>query len=312
MRNMGQKKKLHHFVAQSYLRGFSEGGMLWGWFREPNEIRGVHIGSVAAEHGFYDLRLADGTPCDELEDALAVMDGMTPEIIRVATSDDPDEATLEGVRRLYATTLARNHQGRDRLLDGAAEMRERVGQMYDADFPNDERGKRDWAIDYVMREVWEVPNHLAPDPQSISRLNILALAADILNVMPRNVCILRSSSQNFLASDAPCGYFDPAFPRPEDGAYSGPRNWESPTLELTMPLDRRHAALIANRPLPRTALVNFDGVRVVNARTAFFAKRFVLAYPTQDIDEAALFQAQVLTERTAFDTPLLEGFPLST
>lgn len=303
---MAEKKGRQHFVARAYLRGFSRNDMLWGWFRESNEIRDVHINSVAVEHGFYDLILADGTPCDELEDALAVFDGMTPEIIRNATSrTNIDASTAEGIRRLYATTLARNHQGRDLLVPSATRIRLRAEEMYDADFPNGAFDQRRWAVDYVLREVFEVPAHLSPDSDTISRLNILRLAEDILGVMPLHVYVLRSKAQNVLTSDAPCSYFDLAQPPRGDGEYSGPNDWASPSLELTIPLDKRHVALIVNRELDAVPKLNINGMRVVNARTAFFTKRVIMACPTDDLIEAAFFETQVLTERTAFDVPLL-------
>jgi hypothetical protein len=89
--------------------------------------------------------------------------------------------------------------------------------------------------------------------------------------------------------------------------------WSSETVELTLPLGRRHVALIANRPFREDkVLVNFDGVRVINARTVFFAKRVLLAYPTTNAEKAGLFEAQVLTERSDFDTPILDAFETHT
>ncbi len=303
---MKAKKKLQHFVARSYLRGFANNGALWGWFREPNEVRDVHVNTIAAEHGFYDVALADGTPCDDLEDALAVFDGMTPALIRSCVSDPRlSKKDVDGVRWLYATLLARNHQGRDRLVPEVKRLSEKVGEMYDEDFPSDP-GRRTWAIHTVLREHFSLPDRFAVDPDTISRLNVLNLAENLMSAMPRNVCILRSKAQNFFTSDAPCAYFDPISP-PRAGEVSGIYDFASDSLELTLPLDRRHAALIANRALPDKVSVNFDGVRVVNARTAFYAKRVILAYPENE-ESAAVWMAEVMTERTAFDTPLLAGF----
>lgn len=86
----------------------------------------------------------------------------------------------------------------------------------------------------------------------IARLLGVELAEDLMSVMPRNVCILRSKAQDFFTSDAPCAYFDP-ISRPLPGELSGIADFSSDSLELTLPLDRRHAALIANRPLPNKA-----------------------------------------------------------
>lgn len=304
---MTQRKSLHHYAARSYLRGFANNGHLWGWFRSSNEICDVHVDTIAAEHGFYHLRRRDGASSDELEDALAFFDGITPGIIAAAISARPlTTDDILGVRRLYASLLARSHEGRDLLLADVSETAARVGEMFDRDFP-DAPERRDFAIDFVLRGVYSVPDHLATDPHTISRRHVLDLTEKLLGVIPQHVCILESSAQDFFTSDSPCACFEPDTP-PQSGEKSSPP-WSSARLELTLPLDRRHVALIANRRFSDGKMrVNFDGVRVVNARTVFFAKRVLLAYPTTNTEEAALFEAQVLTERTAFATPLLEAF----
>lgn len=303
---MKQKKKHHHFVAQAYLRGFANNDMLWAWFREPNEVCDVHVGNVAAENYFYDVQLTDGTPCDELEDALSTFDGMTPRIISAAVGTAVSNATLDDVRQLYATTMARNHQGRDLLLPEAKSIRARAERMYDADFPGAPPEERERAIGYVMREIYNLPSRLSPDPATISRWNILRFASELFAVLPTNVCIIRSDKQFFFTSDAPCGYFDASEGPPKVGV-TGPSSMSSPTLELTIPLDRLHAAFIANRPLPPIAGANFGTVRVINARTAFFAKRAILAYPGND-PRGELFVEEVRTLEDAYASPLLPAF----
>jgi hypothetical protein len=303
---MADRKLHHHFVAASYLRGFSNNDMLWGWFRELNEVRDVHIRYVAQEKGFYDLRLVDGGQSDDLENALAAFDGFIPSIISGAIAPTATEADVEKVRELFANTIARNHQGRDLRIPEATVARQRVEDMYDADFPDTDPAQRAWAIEYVMREVFDVPAHLAPTPETISRLNILTLASDILVAMPQHVCIFESDAQFFFTSDAPTSYFDSAEGHPTEGV-TGPKSFSSPGLELTIPLDRKHAALIANAPLPPRGYANFGTVRVINARTAFFTKRVLLAYPSND-PRGELFVEEVMSLSEAYATPLLPMF----
>jgi hypothetical protein len=197
-------------------------------------------------------------------------------------------------------------KGRDRLLPEANSLRSRAEQMYDADFPNASADERERAVNYVMREIYDVPAHLSPDPETISRWNILRLASELFSVLPKNVCIVRSNKQFFFTSDAPCGYFDSSEGPPKEGL-TGPSSMSSPTLELTIPLDHLHAAFIANRPMPPFIWANFGMVRVINSRTAFFAKRAILAYPSTD-PRGELFEMEVRTSRAAFATPLLPAF----
>jgi hypothetical protein len=178
--------------------------------------------------------------------------------------------------------------------------------MYDADFPDAPIDERERAVNYVMRETYDVPAHLSPDPETISRWNILRLASELFSVLPKNVCIIRSDKQFFFTSDAPCGFFDASQGAPIEGV-TGPRSMSSPTLELTIPLDRLHAALIANRPLPPIGGANFGMVRVINSRTAFFAKRAIFAHPSRD-PRGKLFVEEVRTLRDAYATPLLPAF----
>lgn len=84
----GNIKHRHHFVPRSYLRAFADKDeQLLAIFREPYEGRSVSVGSVAVERDFYKIRRADGSQCDDLEDALAEFDGLIPDIVRKATSE---------------------------------------------------------------------------------------------------------------------------------------------------------------------------------------------------------------------------------
>lgn len=302
-------KSLHHFIPRSYLRVFSNDGRLASMLREPYEVRDTHVNTVAAEHKFYKVFTLDGSPSDDVEDELATFDGLIPGIVSaaVASSRLSDEAT-EGVRHLYAMLLARNHQGRDHLVHDVRERHNFLNESFDSRFPEHDAAQREKIVGLVMREYYSVPNHLNLEPETISRLNIINLANELLTAMPKNVCVMRSSAQDFTTSDAPCAYFDPSFPPPEHENTSGPPSLSSPTLELTLPLDRRHVAFISNHPTGRRAQCNTDAVRIVNARTAFFARRMVISYPHDDEEQLAIFVAEVLSEQNAFNVPLLAAF----
>lgn len=118
MQGDAKGKRRHHFVPRSYLRAFADRNeQLLAILRDPYEVRSVSVDTVAVEHDFYKIRRADGTLCDDLEDALAEFDGIIPGIVRKATSDallDPDD--LSDLRRLYANLIARGQLGRDGVL----------------------------------------------------------------------------------------------------------------------------------------------------------------------------------------------------
>ena len=304
---MVQRKRLNHFNPRSYLRAFADpDGNMLTIKREPYEVIRTNVARVAAERDFYTLRRADGSPSDDLEDALGSVDARIPRIIdRVVGEHDLSDADVADLGRLYAVLLARGPIGRDFILDEVRTTRSRLERDFIATFP-DEEASRNRVVDRVIRDVYDLPAEFSADPSTVSRLNVLRLADEIERALPKFVCVMRSTAWDFLTSDTPCSAFDPEAPPTGDGIYGV--DYSSPTLELTLPISRRHLAVFANKPMPRRAKCNEGAVRIANGRTVFFSKRMVFAYPSADDEAVALAVAQQITYRTAFDVRLLTGF----
>jgi hypothetical protein len=305
-----QSKSRHHFVPRSYLRAFADADeRMLTILREPFEVRGpVHTRNVAAEHGFYKVRRADGSLSDAVEDDLAVFDGTIPAIVRNVTSGKAlNKDRLDGMRRLYAVMATRSHLGRDYIIADVEAMLRRAEQSYDVTFPDGNPEERDRLVDQVMREVWDQPDEYATDAETISRATIITRANKIMSGMPRSACIIRAPQEiEFFTSDTPHASFDAKDLPLEAGVYGSA--FSAPLIELTMPLDRRHAVLFANVRLPFKMLyADAAAATIINSRTLFFAKRMIFTFPSDEAVATALATLQVYRER--YLTPLLAALP---
>jgi len=305
-RPSGNIKHRHHFVPRSYLRAFADKDeQLLAILREPYEGRSVSVGSVAVERDFYKIRRADGSQCDDLEDALAEFDGLIPDIVRKATSDELiDGVQAANLRMMYAVLIARSQLGRDSLITDVATMRDRIEREFEAKFPDEPAGRQASLLDGVIRGVFDHPETYAVDPETVSRLSLLELAADFEANMPRHVCVFKSPDLEFITSDAPFAWFDPER-HPDSGEVDGP-SFRAPRVELTMPIGRQHAVLFANISLPTRAEVNDYTAAVVNSRTAFFARRMALSHHSEEA--GAVLQVSVIDYRSLYQVPLLDAF----
>ncbi|HYK53077.1 MAG TPA: DUF4238 domain-containing protein [Candidatus Eremiobacteraceae bacterium] len=305
---MVPRKRLNHFNPQSYLRAFADpDGYLLTIKREPYEVDRLNVAKVAAERDFYTLRRADGTLTDQLEDELALFDAKIPRIVgRVASVCEPSPADVDDLKRLYAILLARGPVGRDYILDEVRSTRDRITSDFKADFPDEDESTCEGTVDRIIRDFYEHSDELSADAATVSRANVPRLADEIASAMPKFVCVMRSASWDFLTSDTPCSAFDPKAPPVGDGVYGV--DYDSPTVELTLPLSRRHLALFANRPVLARAKCNDGAVRIANGRTVFFSKRMIFAYPSADAEANAIALAQQITYRTAYCEPMLPAF----
>lgn len=303
------RKKKQHVVPQSYLRAWADGGnQLRAILREPrdpdHDYVVLSVRDAAAENYFYAVRGADGTPLDDVEDALEKFDGMVPEIVRRATVDGAHGGvTVDNLKYMYANFAARNKLGRDMLVEHVAAMRAKVERMFEGAFPGESAADNADLLDDLMRNVWEHPARYAPDPNTISRLAILSKADDLHNMMPKYACVLESEQVEFLTSDAPFGAFEPQSP-PSGSEVYGPA-YDDPRIELTLPLDRRHAVLFANVPMPLRATISPSGAAVINARTVFFARRSIYTHNSEEATNLAWFLIEHCCD--CYHKPLLEA-----
>jgi len=306
----GPRKKRHHVVPQSYLRAFADDReMLRSIQREPkdgdNDYIILSVKDAAVERYFYRVHRADGSPCDDLEDALGKFDALIPEIVRRAITEEPlSRRTIDDLKYLYANFAARNGLGRDMLIEEVSEMKSRVARDFEKAFPDESALEHKELLDSVIRGVFDHPEMYSADPETISRLAIIPKSLEVYEMMPAHACVLESTEVELLTSDAPFGAFDPDDLPKATGVY-GPA-FSSPRVELTLPLDRKHAVLFANIPMPGRAVMSPRGIAVINARTTYYARRFILFHNNEETTNLAWMFVQNYCD--FYITPLLEAF----
>lgn len=298
-------KTRQHLVPKSYLRAFAENDQIRGALREPRDpekgVVTMNIASAAAERHFYRIHLADGTPSDDIEDALAEFDSIIPDIVARATSSgDITPATIADLKYLYANLAARGQMSRDLLVTDVAATWERVQSEFEKEFPGESSTPHADLFASVIRGVYEHPERLAADPDTVSTFAILPRSLELFEDMPRFACVFESDEFEIVTSDAPFCIFDPDNP-PDEGPYGA--DYRLPRVELTLPLSRRHVVMFANLPIPSRASVNAKTAMILNARTVHFAKRQLLMHPSDMAEAAGLFMIE--NYRQVLNLPLL-------
>ena len=247
----------------------------------------------------------DGTISDDLEDALANLDGQIPATLRAATSASPlTDHEAQAIRCLYALLASRGHRGRGMIIEQVQADRKFIEQDYDRHFPCDNQARREYHLGAVIRQIYEHPENYSTDAETVSRLNVLRQYRDILDDLPQYICVLESKSHDFLTSDAPFTAHDASKLPGQTSVYG--INFASPTVELTLALGRRHAALLSNRPMPRRATANNVVVHIMNGRTIFFAKRMFFAHPSDDAVATAMVELKFYEK--FYQIPLIQAF----
>jgi nitroreductase len=95
----------------------------------------TNVRDAASQNYFYTVRGADGTPLDDVEDALSVFDDLIPKIVSRATADVAhSERTVDNLKSMYANFAARNELGRDIHVEHVAAMRAKAERMFEDDF----------------------------------------------------------------------------------------------------------------------------------------------------------------------------------
>jgi hypothetical protein len=78
---MGGSPKRHHYLPQSYLREFGRDETVWVYDRSANEIRNQLVVDTTVKRHFYSVEMEDGTRDSWVENVLATIDGLIPNLI---------------------------------------------------------------------------------------------------------------------------------------------------------------------------------------------------------------------------------------
>jgi hypothetical protein len=92
---MSTKPKRHHYLPQSYLRGFARNELLWVYDRKENEVRPQMVIDTAVKSYFNAIKRCDGELDFTVESDLAEIDALIPKLV----SDLRDKVLLDQQRR---------------------------------------------------------------------------------------------------------------------------------------------------------------------------------------------------------------------
>jgi hypothetical protein len=274
----------HHTVPQVYLKKFAEQNCL-AVFR-PKDHDAVQtftrqnlvtVKKASVRTDFYTLYSAarEGDPW--LEREFSKMEAQyKPLQKRMRTSpvlSDDDKQTLAFLAALQ---------------DARAPVHREVFTRFFAEIDDKVRGRFRTANPAASEKEIEAQVHtfieqnftgadVAHDPSNLALMGI-GEGIKARHAMLRNmhVCRIVSKAHDFITSDSPVVWFDPARP-PGSGLPAFPM---SLTIEVTYPLNRREALLFSYMPVLATVNANAWLVHVINARTAAYAHEEVYATPT--------------------------------
>lgn len=81
-KNMANKPKRHHFLPQSYLRGFGRDEVLWVYDRNENAVRAQKVVDTAVKKHFYSIEKEDGSRDPRVEsEFLSKIDRLIPLLV---------------------------------------------------------------------------------------------------------------------------------------------------------------------------------------------------------------------------------------
>lgn len=283
-------KRRHHFVPQFYLRGFTDPSTpvghtpyVWVWDLAAARLTRRAPRNVAAAGGYY--APSAGADTTRIENALAAMEGRAAVALRHYLATTPgtrppllpqavsafvawQAARVPWQRRAADTEWARLLRdaaaGRDALPDDPGFqvllMHDRTGVERRESLPV--------ALALLRAGAW------TPRFDQDQQLEVMRLQAWYYDTrhFPRLhwVLLTAPAGHAFVTSDRPVMWLVPGVGESADL----PAALKSPAVELTMPLDRRHALLALGAPPDPGLRVTVDEV---NRRTAAGAEHFVIA-----------------------------------
>lgn len=116
---MADQPKRHHYLPQSYLRGFGCAEVLWVYDRSKDEIRAQKVIDTAVKRHFYSIEDDDGSKNTWVESELAKVDGLIPSIVQDlrdgAIFDDARHFDLSFICALMMNRTPDFHEGVNRV-----------------------------------------------------------------------------------------------------------------------------------------------------------------------------------------------------
>jgi uncharacterized protein DUF4238 len=272
--------ELQHIVPQVYLKQFArEGLVVYDKTRDINEqVADPTVGeveSLAAEPHFYTLFREDG-PDYSMERTLSRIENYYKALQKPLRSRKPLSADqFLTLSLLAAVQDARSAGTRSVFVEPMRQIRDEIVSSHcaaDSSLSEEELHSR---ADEIIRRDVVGDSDMLLTPENISLQGMptsMRFNFDLLRHMYKT--IVYTKAQDFLTSDAPVAWVDPAqYPRDKFGPFY---RWAGFT-EVTYPLSRECCLLMAWHPMAPVTTASEVLVGAINARTAQYADRHIFA-----------------------------------
>lgn len=278
----------HHKVPQVYLKGFVSGRgiIVYDMSKRPDLadlVRQVenpnietNLKKIAAEIDFYTRETSDG-PDYSFEEILSRFENHYRPTMKAVRSDGTLSDEQLGMLALLAA-VQDARVNRMSLVGPMTELRGHARILYKQHRSEMTEDEIVSATDAMIRR--DLIDTEIPSPHNVALAalpDMMTFSFELFRCMYK--CIVKSDAQDFVTSDAPVVWVDPAqYPEPRWKFYR-----LSGFMEVTFPLSRRYCLIMAWHPM----MNRFDGdeamVGTINARTSTYARQNVFATNTDDI-----------------------------
>jgi hypothetical protein len=292
-------KRLHHYIPQFYLRGFTDpsvsgGKTPWLWVRHKESSAVIRKApkNLAAEIGYYATETADGLDYVTVENELAAMESRAAFALRKFLDSptghrkiEPDLSAFVGWLAVRVPWFRRAAEDEwQRFLERAAAGREALPD--DPDFScslvNVSSGEQRRfalaeAVAAIRSGTWQA--RLSKNQMiDVMRVQVWYFRFQHFSRLHWTV-LTAPDGQFFLTSDRPIVWYVPG-----RGLADSPAALKQPGIELTVPVSRRFA-LLATAEIPDVdARIRPSDI---NRRTFLFCERFVASPREHEIWEVA-------------------------
>lgn len=257
----------HHYLPQSYLKGFQIGDVKKNpkiFIYEKDNIESVYpaaIKDTACKRDYHTIKVNEKDDRSSVESIFSDMENQIIQNIREVTAnkviDDDNKVTLAITILFFKSRVPQNiemlRKSFQRTLEGIAEANFRVNNM--------------GLIGSFSDNFKLTVNNNFP---LFMMFNSVFKEVIIAELCCMNFSLLKAPEDNyFVCSDAPVSYYVPNYKSSRGVGLS------HPDLEIFLPLNKFYGLLCSHKELPNLKELNIDELSEYNRRTIITAEKYV-------------------------------------
>lgn len=288
------KQKKQHYVPRTYLKSWCDPNRppkqvpyVWLHSLDGQTIRKKSPDNIFTESNFYTIKGINGSRDLVLENGLSELENLFARARRnmLSKGDSLDVDDRFALCAFTAVMQARTKGQRDHWRGNwqrAADMMEKIMDWSAQATPEEQDN---------MAKTLNTPGYDADDGISYDEvkatieqpmLALLTTAVDVVLpiLMSMQLVILETSKPQFITSDSPCCWYDPAMTKEDSRIKSAAIG--SPTIEISLPVSPHQLLYFTHyKVLSDKTYLNIDSENSViegfNIRTALYAKEFLVS-----------------------------------